>query len=301
MVTALQPHTRGQFAARDAALSPEHWTVLRQQAEILVKTGFLPAEIKTAEQAIAICLKGAELGVPPMYALSNIHVIKGKPTCSAELMLALVKRDHGRDAVHVTETTAEQCTVTYRDGSHRGSYTFTIQDAKRAGLSGGNWTGYPAAMLRARCISAVARMAFPDSIGGMYTPDEVGAVVDVETGEVLGELPEYGLGDVELPPPNRRIFQHEAIPLADAPPAGDGSELGPTAQQITKIWAVAKRELGYDDALVHRLAWDMFEVDSLKKLTRRQASDFIEALTTRAAGQKPEPLPMSVDDLYPKD
>lgn len=295
MVTALQP-TRSQFASRDAALAPDQWAVLRQQAEILVKTGFLPAEIKTAEQAIAVALKGRELGVPTMYALSNIHVIKGKPTCSAELMLALVKRDHGRDAMHVTETDADHCTVTYRDGSHRGSYTYTRADAKTAGLVGDNWTRHPAAMLRARCISAVARMAFPDSIGGMYTPDELGAVVDVETGEILDSAPE----PPAPPEPARKFFQHEVIPSPE-PAAPDVPMV--TREQMTKIWSVAKRELGYDEGLVHRLADDLFHVTSLRDLTKRQASEFIEALMARAADQKPEPLPLhgDVNDLYPPE
>ena len=75
--------------------SREEWTTMLDMASMLVKTGFLPAAIKTPEQATAIILKGIELSVPPMYALSNIVVINGKPTCGAELMLALVHRDHG--------------------------------------------------------------------------------------------------------------------------------------------------------------------------------------------------------------
>lgn len=155
-------------------------------AEQFVSSGLLPPEIKTASAALLVIQKGRELGIPPAYALSNIAVVKGKPTCSAELMLALIKRDHGRDALHVIETTAERCTVEYRDGSHVGRFSFGIDDAKLAGLAGSpTWRSYPAAMLRARAISAVARMAFPDSIAGMYVPEEMGAAVTVDAdGEV---------------------------------------------------------------------------------------------------------------------
>jgi hypothetical protein len=122
-----------------------------------------------------------------MYALSNIAVINGKPTASAELMLALIYRDHGDDAVRVIETTAERCMVAYRRRGWQEPelFSFTIDDAACAGLLGkDNWRHYPAAMLRARCISAVARFAFPDTIAGLYTPEELGARVLVrEDGE----------------------------------------------------------------------------------------------------------------------
>ena len=182
MSTALAPR---------ATIAPQEWPMVREQAEMLVKTGFLPQTIKTPEQAVAIMMKGRELGVPPMYALSNIAVISGKPACTAELMLALLYRDHGDAALQVVETSATRCVAAYkrRGWKEAQTFAFTIEDAKTAGLQGGNWAKYPAAMLRARCISAIARMAFPDSIGGMYTAEELGARVDGETGEILAAPP----------------------------------------------------------------------------------------------------------------
>jgi len=160
----------------------EWWNMAQQQAGMLVKTGFLPDSIKTPEQAIAIMMKGRELGIPSMYALSNIVIIKGKPTCNSELMLALIYRDHGDAAMRIVESTNEACQIAYRRArwSKEQVYAFTAQDAQRAGLmTTDTWKKYTAAMLRARCISAVARMAFPDSIAGMYTPEELGADVEV--------------------------------------------------------------------------------------------------------------------------
>lgn len=164
----------------------ETWTIMREQANMLVKTGFLPAAIKTAEQALAIMLKGQELGIPSMYSLSNIVIVQGKPTCSAELMLALIYRDHGDNALVVLDSTETACTASYkrRAWPEARSYAFTIQHARTAGLmSNPTWQKYAPAMLRARCISAIARMAFPDSIAGMYTPEELGADVQVIDGE----------------------------------------------------------------------------------------------------------------------
>jgi len=169
------------------------WGTITQMAEVLVPSGMLPAHIKTPAAAAAIILKGRELGIPPMQALSGIAVIQGKPVAGSELMLAILYRDHGDNCLWFTETTETACRVSYarRNWTERREYVFTIDDAKRAGLlTNATWTKYPAAMLRARAISAVARMAFPDSIGGMYSPDELGGEVDVQSdGESVVYVP----------------------------------------------------------------------------------------------------------------
>jgi hypothetical protein len=156
--------------------------VLMAAADRYVKSGLLPAEVNTPQKALVIMTAGRELGVPATYALRNIHVVKGKPVCSAELLLALVRRSYGPAAIRVAKTTNTACTVQYREQGWDGvsEYSFTIEDARQAGVAGSNtWKSYPAAMLRARCISAVVRFAFPECIAGLYTPEEMGAEVVV--------------------------------------------------------------------------------------------------------------------------
>lgn len=162
------------------------WQIMREMAEALHESGLLPSWIKNPMAALAVIQKGAELGLQPMYSLSRISMIQGKPCCDAEGMAAMIYRDHGPNALAFIETTPEVCTVEYRrQGGKPGRLSFTIEDARRAGLlTKDTWKGYPQAMLRARAISAAARMAFPDTIGGLYTPEELGAEVQVnEHGE----------------------------------------------------------------------------------------------------------------------
>jgi hypothetical protein len=191
-------------------------------AEALFRSGLLPGHVRSPQAALAVIQKGRELQVPPMYALTNIVVIQGKPTANAELMLALIYRDHGDDAVRIEETTPERCTIAYRRRSwtEPQRYTFTLEDAHRAGLASGSnpaWLKYPQAMLRARTISAVARMAFPDSIAGMYTPEEMGARVRLnEDGEMVYTVPD------EAPPGRGRERRASATPVP-APPASGGA------------------------------------------------------------------------------
>lgn len=249
----------------DASLMPttDDWRLMMDMASSLVPTGFLPESIKRPEQAVAIMLKGRELGVPPMYALSNIAVVKGKPTVSAEMMLALIYRDHGKRAIRVKESTNDHCTIEYRlPGWDVTAYTFTMQDAAKAGLANSNtWKQYPAAMLRARCISAVARMAFPESIAGMYVPGELGEDVTVtDEGEVVSAstaaVEEVDTRTGEIQPPNRDLAMRRLHKVA-----GD---------------------LGIDHDALHKWATQAVKVASLRDVS----PDTLQGLTARLEGQE---------------
>lgn len=185
--------------------STDEWSLMRDMASRLVPTGFLPQAINTPEKAVAIMLKGRELRIPPMQALSNISMVQGKPTVGAELMLALIYRDHGRQALRVKESDNQHCTIEYRTVGWEGTseHTFTIEEARQAGLiKNGPWTQYPATMLRWRAISQVAKFAFPDSIGGMYVTGELGDDVTITPdGDVIA-APQFSATVVERPAAN---------------------------------------------------------------------------------------------------
>lgn len=165
---------------------------LRSFGEMLMKTGFFP-QAKSVEQACVIILKAKELGIPPVQAFSSIAVVNGRPCISAELMLTLIFKNCKGAIVHYEENSNERCEIKAKrpePGSEFCVFAFSIEDAKRAGLLGkGPWTQYPGAMLRARCISAMARALFPDALAGcVYTPEELGAQVS-EEGEVVDVTP----------------------------------------------------------------------------------------------------------------
>ena len=60
-----------------------------------------------------------------------------------------------------------------RQGHSPATFRFSLEDAARAKLAGDNWQKYPAAMLRARVITAAARAYAPDVLDGVYDPDEL--------------------------------------------------------------------------------------------------------------------------------
>lgn len=185
MATDLVRHT-AQLPAAD------EWKTMLQMADVFLQSGLLPSSIKSAAAAVTIIAKGRELGIPALYALSKISIINGKPACEAELMLAMIYRDHGDNAVIPVETDATHATFQYkrRGWPEYRTHTFTIEEARQAKLLGkATWQEYPPAMLRSRCISALARIGFADTLGGLYTPEELGArvVVDADGSVILDD------------------------------------------------------------------------------------------------------------------
>lgn len=164
--------------------SPQTLDVMLTQAEHVAKSGL--AGTSDPSTVLTKALVGYELGIRFMAAVRGVHVIEKKPSLSAELMQAVIERDHGDDALRVVESTDKQCVIRYRKrGWSAGDYQtteFSIEDAKAAGLLGkDNWRKYPKAMLRSRAIAQAAHEAFASSLLGMYTPDELGDASMVES------------------------------------------------------------------------------------------------------------------------
>jgi hypothetical protein len=273
------------LARQQQALLPDAATLqtMLTMAEQLVASGLLPQSIKTPAAALAVIQKGVELGIPPMYALSNIGIINGRPVVGAEVLLAMVYRDHGDSAIIVEETSAERCTVTYRrkGWDKARQFSWTTQDAEQAGLlgKGGPWKQYPAAMLRARCISAVARLAFADSIGGMYLPEELGAEVEVVDGEIVV------VDQKPAPTPLRTVKPSEVVEPTDeenerARAMVRGGEVGAsTAATEAKTTARAKLEASLKRGIekARSLKLEVADLEA-EKLSDQEIKDALGAL-----------------------
>ena len=145
-------------------------------AGALVRSGMLPRGIQSPEAALAIMIAGAEVGLPAMTALRTFHIVEGRPTMSADLMVALVKKSAACGYFQLVESTAERAVYeTKRNGDAAPTrMAFTLDEARAAGLAGkGTWQKHPAAMLRARCAAALCRAVYPDIVLGIYDPSEL--------------------------------------------------------------------------------------------------------------------------------
>jgi hypothetical protein len=151
---------------------------LRAAAELaayIAGTEFVPDQLRNRPEAItAALLAGAELGLERMASLRSIAIIKGRPTLSAEAQRGLVIAK-GHELWFEESTVTRAIAAGRRAGEDRiGRVTWTLDDAKRAGLAGQqNWRAYPAEMLRARASAALARAMFPDVTLGIPATEEL--------------------------------------------------------------------------------------------------------------------------------
>jgi hypothetical protein len=151
---------------------------------VLVKSGFFQ-DTKDVAQAIVKVLAGRELGFGPIASMQGVYIVKGRVTLSANLVGAAIQRS-GKYRYVVKTLTNDACTLVFR-GPDNTSFesTFTIQDAQQAGLASGNYKTFPRNMLFARALTNGARWFCPEVFNGpIYTPDELGAVVNDE-GQVI--------------------------------------------------------------------------------------------------------------------
>jgi len=131
--------------------------------------------VRNAQEAFVRIATGLEIGLSPFQSLNAIHVIEGRPTLSAQWMVALIKSSPICEKFVCTVSTDKVATyVTKRKNEGEMTLSFTIEQAQRGGLTGrGPWKAHTEDMLRARAASKLARMVYPDLLAGMYTPDEV--------------------------------------------------------------------------------------------------------------------------------
>lgn len=186
----------------------------------LVGSRLLPKGIATPEAALAIIMTGCELGLGTMASLRSIHIVEGKPTLSADAILAvIVSRREVCKYFRLVESTASVARYeTLREGHPSPTaMSFTIDEAKTAGLLGkDNWRKYPAAMLRARCIAALGRAVYPDLVLGVYESEEL------------------------APEPPRHV-EVEQLPAREEVPRGSGpSEFAYLASEVAKASTLAK-------------------------------------------------------------
>lgn len=193
------PDTEIQISDRTArdAFEPANFTQAAGLAQSLAKSGLMPRALATPEAILTAIVMGRELGLSAMKSIRSIHVIEGKPSLSSALIVALVKRETSLCSYfQMIESTDEIATYeTQRVGEPKPTrMSFTIAQANKAGVTGkDNWKKFPAAMLRARCETALARVVYPDLVMGLYEADETESaprdITPPRVARVVGDAP----------------------------------------------------------------------------------------------------------------
>lgn len=177
--TAIVKRAERTEVVRAEVIEPMSWPDMVRMGEQLVKTRMMPEHVRDGAQAALIMLTGRELGMAPMRALRSLQVVKGKVVESADSQLSRFKADGGRaEFKHLDEKKAVLWLKHPNGDEH--TETWSIDDAKAAGLSGGMHSKYPKAMNRSRAITAGLKSIGWEGGVGTYDPDEARAFTDDE-------------------------------------------------------------------------------------------------------------------------
>jgi hypothetical protein len=279
-------------------------------AQHLASSALLPRQYQQQPANLLFAIEYAEmLQLPPMAAITGIHVIEGKPSASAALISALVRRAGHRLRVTGNGTKAVAQIVRSDDPEFTFESEWTIERAQTAGLAGkAVWKNYPAAMLKARAISEVARDACEEALSGMhYTPEELGAEVDAD-GEIVVEqvrddkpahrpgmsLREAAGQPVDSNPhhdssspdpaadvPDAEIVENKAATTDAGAHVPEAVQRGTITDAQVKKLAVAMKAAGItdrEDALAYVMGVIERDVASRNELSKDEASQVIDKL-----------------------
>ncbi len=167
-----------QPQASALAITPSSPEQLFQMATWIGKSKMYSG-IDTPEAAFTVMLRGLEMGIPMSVALTEIKPFKSgdgiKLSVSARLLESQAVSDPAVEYFRLVSSDDKQATyVAKRKGDPEITHTFTMEDAKRAGLEGkDNWKKYPKAMLRAAAARELARIVSPGKTIGLRTREEI--------------------------------------------------------------------------------------------------------------------------------
>lgn len=195
-LTVPVPRTKPTTTTAGAPLVPvaDEIAMLGQMSVTLCAADSVPKALKgKPNDVFLILLTARDLGVDLTTAIREFHVVEGKVTLSPKVKLAMVRRQ-GLGRVwpdpHNSDEEATWYAVRYDYGEDQVfAFTFTMADAKRAKLTDKGeksaWSTYPQRMLSWRALGYLLDDVFSEVGAGLYSPDEMGAVVDDDGRAVL--------------------------------------------------------------------------------------------------------------------
>ena len=208
------------IGGRPQAIIPTDLDSVYRLATAISKSGIAPKGMNTPEQIMVAILHGAEVGLPPMASVQRIAVIGGRATIWGDAALGLIMatpayEDHEETIVGEGDERTATC-VFYRKGKKPKQGTFSVADAKRAGLwspdpivkkkdwdtkqmvdkpNDSPWHRFPDRMLQMRARGFAGRDAFPDVLGGLYLQEEMEGI------DAIDVTPRASYGPPAEPPP----------------------------------------------------------------------------------------------------
>ena len=248
------------------------------KATAIAKAGdLLPRTYRSNPGAVLLAMDWADrVGLSVMDAIHGVAWVQGKPVIDATLQRALATRAGYRILVtDASRTSVTAKVVLTATGETLGSVTYTIEDARTAGLAGkDNWKKNPEDMLVARATSRAVRRYCSDAlVGGGLTEDEAESLLVDDTPTVTAEVvtpdpvtePEPVVEDAEI------VDEPTSPPAAPArkPVTDDDDKPSPQQRGVAKAAVDIVKGQGLYSSLAEAFAAEDIPLSS-QRWTRQQ-------------------------------
>jgi hypothetical protein len=184
------------------SLAPRDLTEAMKFAEMMASSELVPKNFRGKPGDVLIAVQmGCEVGLSPMAAIQNIGVINGKPGLYGDAGKAILLAGGciiEEDDIEIIKKTGRACCKITRKGRPSVERTYTIDNAKTAGLWGkeGPWRTNPERQMAWRAFWFAARDAAADMLKGIGGAEELVDYSPIErdvtpTRQALPDLPAY--------------------------------------------------------------------------------------------------------------
>lgn len=164
--------------------SSDNWLMAGQMAKVLSGSTIVPKDYQGNEANAMVAIEIANrLRTSPLMVMQNLHIIQGRPSWSAQFLIASVNGSGKYDMELQFEEKQDKdgkpfsCTCwTTKNGREVRGITIDMDMANAEGWttkSMSKWKTMPQVMLRYRAASFFARMNCPELTLGFYTKEEV--------------------------------------------------------------------------------------------------------------------------------
>lgn len=233
------------------SLMPQNIDEALRFADHLSQADIVPKDYQRKPGNVLVAIQwGMELGLQPMQAMQNIAVINGRPSLWGDAVIALVRSSPLCEYVYENDDGETATCRVKRRGEEEQVRTFSMADAKLAGLAGkqGPWSQYPKRMRQMRARAFALRDVFPDVLRGMPVAEEL---MDTPTEREVGParqaeapktLPSYDQTKFEQMLPTWQKGVNDGKTTPDDLQAFLQSKYTLSAEQIARIQKLAAIE-----------------------------------------------------------
>ena len=170
----------------------------QRMAKVLVTSKLVPTAFQNNLGDCMIALEMANrMGVNPIAVMQNLYIVHGKPSWSAQFIVAAINQSGRFKTTIMYEVTGEgdsKGCIAYAfdfEGNRVDSPRVTVEMAKKEGWytkNGSKWQTMEDLMLRYRAATFFGRLYTPDLLMGMQTKEELDDIIDAKVEDVVPKI-----------------------------------------------------------------------------------------------------------------